>query len=202
MKRVLVASLLVLVSAELGRRPADPEWQTFARLDDAPKGTCVVADQSWAARPLPAGEPDAKHSLSLTLDGDRFVIESDGPEMVLWPDWHLVARWWDNGNPVTPPKLDHFIWRQLGRLVRWGKRMTVAFGLPDDLGPVKPGDRLAVQVLYAPAGYDFIVEGPARQMNRPVAGDRASRVPLLSNRLEFTLTAALAARKDHPRNDH
>ena len=41
---------------------------------------------------------------------------------------------------------------ELGRLVTYGNRMQVALTLPDMLGEVKAGDRVALQVLYVPGG--------------------------------------------------
>ena len=178
---------------------------------DGEPGT-VVADRSDAARPrlvdaivppgrqagddrplpLPgaadAGEAD---ELKLSLTGGAFVIAADRP-MIDRPARHLLARWWVNGEPVVARLAERqFAHSGFGQM-RQTNEFRVGLGLPESLGKLKRGDRVGLQVLYCPAGFDRVSKtGAMKQLMEQMAA--ASAVPLLSNHLEFELTKELLA---------
>ena len=193
--------------SERGAAAAD----NAAAAADGEPGT-VVADRSDAARPrlvdaivpprrgagddrpvlLPgaadAGEADG---LKLSLNGGVIVITADRP-MIDRPARHLLARWWVNGEPVVARPVERqFAHSGFGQ-VRQTNGFRVGLGLPESLGKLKPGDRVGLQVLYCPAGFDRVSKtGAMKQLMEQVAA--ASAVPLLSNNLEFELTRELLA---------
>ena len=75
-------------------------------------------------------------------------------------------------------------------------RIGVDFVLPTSLGPLKPGDRVTLQVLHACGGYRRLMKKRGRAERAPhdilIPPDRVT-VPLLSNKLEFVVTKAMLA---------
>lgn len=134
------------------------------------------------------------HTLELSLDDGAFTIRARS-EIIPWADLHLLARWWRNGKPVVPPRSDEGEMVQLGRAVAAGRTMKIAFGLPDFLGRVKVGDRIGLQVLHTPGAVRRLPKTRAAQaelLKAQFAIRRdVPRVLLLSNRLNFELTARL-----------
>jgi hypothetical protein len=186
-------------------------WQEFARLRRSgpdQKQDCIVSDQVHAAAPVGFAAVEAEamtpeHApLSLSLDNGAFHLRGDKP-LTDWPDYCLLARWWVNDKPVEPQRSDRQRLISLGRGVASARDLYIAFGLPDDLGPLKAGDHIALQVLYAPGGYTWIVKStphsPWPLLQAQFEGSAPHPAPLLSNRLEFVLTAEQLRQADHPR---
>jgi hypothetical protein len=72
--------------------------------------------------------------------------------------------------------------------------MSVPLHLPTGLGELKAGDRVALQVLYCPDGFDLLPRDEASQVMQHLAsggGNGAVVVPLLSNRIEIAVTKDL-----------
>ena len=165
--------------------------------------TRLYVRKPFAARSEPLG---------LTLEDQAFVIrldpdgdgKADGPAnaalMLAWPDLCLLARWWVNGEPVVPPRSNGISQVPLSRAVTLGKEMTVAFGLPDNLGGLKAGDTIALQVMHAP----WIEQLPRQRFDGSMQPSAAAgshsdlNVPLLSNKFEFELTEELLLIAGHP----
>ena len=152
-----------------GTLPCDPRW-----LNPAP----------WPKN-LPATP------LQLTLDNGQFVIKAGGRQLIDWPDWHLLARWWVNGQPVEAPRPIQPHARQAARQVTATATFRIAFGYPDALGSVKSGDKLALQLMYAPEFEELAAD--AQTAGHISIVDHQLATPLLSNKLEFTLTPQLLA---------
>lgn len=209
------------------RAEAGPPWRwhTFARHGRGARDAeveMVVADGAVAARPvygdlffppeavdadappppLPgataAGEADG---IKLSLEGAAFVLAARRPMSAQMPEHLLLARWWVNGEPVAPPSAERGAAQAQQRQAKAdeSEEFKVGFGLPDHLGKLKAGDRVALQVLYSADGYERVNQAAAastQQMQRLERWGRAAR-PLLSNRLEFELTEALLRQADH-----
>ena len=145
----------------------------------------------------PMGEP-IQQPLRLALEKGAFVIRSD-VKLPAWPDLHLLARWWVNGKPVIAPRSDEMIKHPQGRTLSLRREMRVTFGVPVSLGPLKPGARVALQVLYTPVEYQQVWK--TRDRERPLSSTIGVpdfvTVPLLSNRLEFVVTKGMV---DEERN--
>jgi hypothetical protein len=120
--------------------------------------------------------------LKLSLTDHAFHV--DAGTATMQDDDTLIARWWLNGklqpSDPTAKASDRADARQVSEL----HTIDVAFGLPADLLSAKPGDKIAVQVLYSGAGWDYfngLLQADA--LRNDTTGW------LLSNRLEFVLTA-------------
>jgi len=155
------------------------------------------------------GEPPCH--LQIYMESDDLVIRSRAVDL---EDWEIerpfLARWWLNGQSVVPAHFallaeEHV---QRARAVRQRvqemadsrqePRLTerrYRFVLPHIFSSLRVGDRLELQVLYCPQEYDRLFEtvfGEERLHGRAMLMDELSQshVPLLSNRLEFTVTDA------------
>ncbi|HLL88109.1 MAG TPA: hypothetical protein VK324_02285 [Tepidisphaeraceae bacterium] len=202
---LLMAARSVAAQSPTATAPVDaaeepPPWQKFARLHDGPSGTCVVADVSYEVRPEPVDvRVDQNRPLLLALSEDRanFVLTSPDGEMLDWPDWVLLARWWVDGRPAVPPRRAFIPVRMLGRGMDMARAVEVGFALPDNLGPIAVGQRVAVQLMYAPGGFQYVVDDPQRRNEHPLPGI-VSGAPQLSNVLEFEVTQDVLDRADRP----
>lgn len=135
--------------------------------------------------------------LQLMLKDNQFITEARSLKMLDWPDTQLLARWWVNGKAIVPPIAEVQEAEDMARQLTIGKQMQVTFGLPDTLGELKVGDKVALQVLYVPDGYEALpksaIQQEAMKARRFRDNEDTIPVPMLSNRLEFTLTAAMLA---------
>ncbi|MHC4983446.1 MAG: HEAT repeat domain-containing protein, partial [Planctomycetota bacterium] len=169
-----------------GRLPAPVEWLGFR-----PGGVSLRYKL-----------PEGTHWLGLAHEGDRFILRMR--ESADLSDEHLLARWWVNGRGVSVAPAEAAEAAEAGeerrpkkdRPIRAGPaEARVRFGLPKMLGPVKAGDKVAVQVMYCPHGY-AVLSRPKPDCRSTltlskVAGPLLPVLPLLSNRLEFEVTAAM-----------
>jgi len=178
--------------------PSDRQVEFAARQGGTPLPGRIPLGGPWEellgakeVRQLREGE--RRHPLRLTLDGKAFVVRA-GVKMVDWPDLHVLARWWVNGRPVIPKRSEGMEMIQLGRLLSYAREMKVAVGWPDSLGNLGEGDKVGLQVLYSPGMTEQIPRKRAdgKLLCAAFAGDEdVARVPLLSNRIDFTITQAL-----------
>ena len=200
-----------------------PAWGVFARSTSPTKSDGVVADEFYTAVPkidgtfpILAGDPkaanrwagplpplaaaDAKDSpLTLALSDGQFILTSTRPLWDFNAPEQLLARWWVNGRPVRRDAILSQPQRpmmQQGRQITTRDKAAIGFGLPDLLGPLKPGDEVAVQLLYCPSGLES--PGPEMALMAQMSYPDALTLPTLTNRLTFKLTPNLLASKDHP----
>ena len=124
------------------------------------------------------------YPLKLSLAADRFVLRSELP-MIDQPARLLLARWWLNGKAVTLAPKGRRQEEDLAERIRTTRRMEVGFGaIPADLGPLRPGAKLTLQVMYCRDGFDPIPRDFAVRM-ATVFSARYDCQPMLSNRLTF-----------------
>ncbi len=199
-----------------------PAWGVFARPTSPTESDGVVADEFYTAVPkidgtfpILAGDPkdatrwagllppldaaDAKDSpLTLALTDGQFILTSTRPLWDFNAPEQLLARWWVNGRPVRRDAILIAPQRPLqqSRQVTSRNKAAIGFGLPDHLGPLKPGDEVAVQLLYCPSGLES--PGPEMALMAQRSYPDALTLPTLTNRLTFTMTPDLLASKDHP----
>ena len=210
------------------KAPRQDNWVNFARprLRDEPAGAeCVVMDDPWSAVPelgaggsrasvsatqpadaaLPAEVVDGAHAdsrLQLALEQDRFVLRTAGERLMppVTPD-ELLARWWVNGKLVPAPPPRRHATEFLKRPQRAANEVALAFGLPDHLGDLKPGDRISLQLLWCPDGHEplrsdgDIVDMIKTAMRQHTIG---WEWPVMTNRIDFALTPQLLAKRDNP----
>jgi hypothetical protein len=136
--------------------------------------------------------------LELSAAEGRFTVRSTGPKLYPRPERHLLARWWVNDNPAVPPRHGEGKPQQQAEQVVHAQDMSVPIGLPAHLGELKPGDRVSLQLLYVPNGFDLLPRDEAKLMAQHAisTGRDAVIVPLTSNRVEIAVTEdLLRARK-------
>ena len=143
-------------------------------------------------RPKPGKETLPEYPLRLRLQDGAFHVDS-GETMVAWPDHCLLARWWKNGELAQAEKADRARNVNMLRQEVLSKSMKVGFGLPASLGEVSAGDRIGLQVLYCPEMYRQVPRESWQANERQMMVQRADHfdvasVPLLSNRIDFTVT--------------
>ena len=173
----------VKLAAPRGGTPLPGKIPVEAPWSDVMRQRAIALKEGQTPPPL----------LRLAPRGDTFDIESDVP-MVAWPDLHLLARWWVNGKPVIPARTDRIEAISIGRALRYTKLLKVAFGLPENLGPLEAGDLVGVQVLYSPALVKTLPKSRVEERLRLASlSDRSVRatVPLLSNRIEIAVTPGM-----------
>jgi hypothetical protein len=174
----------------------------------APFAATQPTQPSRAVSALPAeiaDDPAASSPLQLTLEDGVFVLRTDDGKAKLRSDVDetALARWWVNGQPIAISK--HAIPKRLmlqqseQRMLARSKQLDVVFGLPDFLGTLRAGDRVAVQVLWCPDGTE-IMAGQHMRVQKLMDMQRSDQWtwPVLSNRLEFVVTDDLLVQRDHP----
>jgi hypothetical protein len=151
--------------------------------------------------PLPfdvTGEPNPALALSLALDGGAFIVKSPKATFTNRDPDKLLARWWVNGAAVSSQVMPAQRAMQQTGQVQPTDTITVRFGLPDFLGDLRSGDRIGLQLLHSPEGFDPAPSG-IMQMQQWLmqAQTEHDEWPMLSNRIEFEMTDALLNEKDH-----
>ena len=145
---------------------------------------------------------DSAHPLELALDqsvAEPKLIVKCAVDMIDSPDEHLLACWWVNGKPVNAaPENVKAAQRlqQKGWRIHFAKEMDLVFTLPRTLGPLKVGDKVALRLMYSPAGikpfYERTTPEPRQQMLQifvPRIIGHPATLPRLSEKIEITVTA-------------
>jgi hypothetical protein len=141
-----------------------------------------------AARPM---------DLKLSLAEDRLVIQSTGCQMLDWPDRCVLARWWVNGAPIVPKQSPRSMSHAESRQISKTDESIILLTLPAWLGSLESGDKVGLQVLYSPDEHELVNDQPY-QMEQAIArihGPGYAPVPLLSNRIDFKVTAEMLAKR-------
>lgn len=111
------------------------------------------------------------------------LINSKEVFTVARPDWHFIARWWINGKPFRGvQRVAQFADQNGVHLDGKKLRLIINSSLPG-MG-AKKGDKIAVQLLYLPQGWQFVLEEALLQMLHADHGDRVH----LSNQVEWVHT--------------
>jgi hypothetical protein len=189
-------------------RAARPRYDgVFPVLPDpVPRQVEEKRERSKPRNQLPGAVPlDPRWSslgaIELAARDGQFVVRSKATKMVLRPDRHLLARWWVNNKAVVPRRELTQLYLQQQEQLKLGDEISLPLGLPRHLGELKPGDRVALQVMYAPAGHQplppegaTVQESLQMEAQRPVHA--TPPVPLLSNRIELDVTKELLTARD------
>lgn len=178
----------------------DSPWQQFAMLrgekagDGEPETVVAKADdrvvpqlettRAWAPEKRETLGP-IEPRLKLSLKDGVFTIDSGERKMIDMPDENLLARWWVNDKPATQAGLKQQ--QAAARAVRETSMLQVLFGLPDNLKAAKAGDKVTLQVMYCPEGFQSV--GMKQAMKSHDSPDAMGLA--VSNKLEITLTDAM-----------
>jgi hypothetical protein len=195
-------------------------WHRFAKVDPKEAGNVIVVPKPLAARPrysgmntdawpadakgdLPLDGFDTSHPLTLSLDQSvaepKLTVKSEG-NMIDSPKDHLLARWWVNDKPVIagPAEQDLKALQQNGWKISFSKEMQVSFALPETLITLKTGDRVALQVMYCPAGIKPCFNESQKQVQQQMFVPRIvahpATLPRLSDKMEITVTPEMLKR--------
>lgn len=175
---------------EMARLRGVPE----AINDVVPHAASVIVPLPWqqdAMARLP-GEKDSLGALRVSVRNGVITVDSDEP-MVYPTVGYTAARFWVNNRPVglplrePPQQYDRFG----GGMMSVTKQFDVALDLPAVLGTLAVGDRVALQVLYCPAGTGPVYAG--RQVGEGIVRFQGVSRFLISNRVEFIVTPEMLA---------
>jgi hypothetical protein len=98
-------------------------------------------------------------------------------------------RWWIDGKLVAAPEL-----KRIRAKTRFVEEVMIRFGLPNFLGVLKPGDRVAILLPHPPAGNEPLIAIRVQQLMRMPGRERLR--PVLTNRKESELMAARLAKRN------
>jgi hypothetical protein len=170
-------SISLDVTPSTTTRPLIPE--------DAPlPGSDMIAPE-WRQFLYPAAKGEL---ITLSLEKDSFVLNSDGPLLVESPTDELLARWWVNGKPIECPDNNVPQASQQMRAELQPKatmHSKIAFDLPKMLGPLNPGDRIGLQLVWS--GSTQRVSRQRQQAMLMAGRVIIDPVPIPTNRLDFTV---------------
>ena len=172
----------------LPRGEAQPlKGQATALPGQIPAGNGMYLEKTLG-REIPK-EADRPNPLNISIAAGRLHI--DAPvEMENPSGHHLLARWWVNGKPVMPNPPQNENYRASGPRYP-AKSFLFPLTLPGHLGAMA-GDKVTLQVLYCPLGFEYLRPERFRNSERPGQSLGTSwRLPLLSEPLEFVATSAM-----------
>jgi len=172
----------------LPRGEAQPlKGQATALPGQIPAGNGMYLEKTLG-REIPK-KADRPNPLRLSIAAGHLHI--DAPvEMENPSGHHLLARWWVNGKPVppNPPQNENYL---ASGSRSPAKSFLFPLTLPGHLG-AKAGDKVTLQVLYCPLGFEYLRPERFRSSERPGQSLGTSwRLPLLSEPLEFVATSAM-----------
>lgn len=102
-----------------------------------------------------------------------------------WPEDYYLARWWINDKPVMLEANRDIQELQKVGAMRMGEQMRLRWKIDWNLLGAKSGDRVALQVMYCPAGVRKVLQDGAELRMAPIL--EFGQKPVLSNRTEFVL---------------
>lgn len=123
---------------------------------------------------------------SVRMSGRNFLLSMKSEmEISMFPE-SVLARWWVNGKPFVPGPLEKL---QDGSGHRGGlsfsaRQILVKFEMDAAKLGAKSGDKIGVQFLYCPMGYEFIGEMKQAMWAMKSGNDT---FPRISNKVEFTV---------------
>jgi hypothetical protein len=133
---------------------------------------------------------DRPNPLKLSIAAGCLHIDAPVEKMENPSGHHLLARWWVNGKPVPPNPPQNENYRASGPTYP-AKSFSFPLTLPGHLG-AKAGDKVTLQVLYCPLGFEYLRAERFRNSERPRQSPETPwRLPLLSEPLEFVATSAM-----------
>ncbi|MGF1578179.1 MAG: RNA polymerase sigma factor [Gemmataceae bacterium] len=141
-----------------------------------------------AKTPLPGLLPHhTRTHLELKCDGRVLDVTSKTPIFTYGEiDSKILTRWWVNGKPFRP--VVGGLRERSGLLKTLSapeKRVQIELASLKALG-AKPGDRIAVQVLFCPGSWEEVARDRIERLQR-LAVQKTIRTPLLSNKVEFVV---------------
>lgn len=127
-----------------------------------------------------------KPALKLSLSKGVLQIKSK-QQMIDWVDRHLLARWWVNGQPLLPKRVEGSKLIQVGRQVTYSDEFRIRMQLRKYFGQLKSTDEISVQVMYCPSPFQELpkTRGLNELEQMVEMGSAEGDSILLSNKLTF-----------------
>jgi len=179
-----------------------PNSHDVPRLERFPDGLplpgTIPLREPWTRNPalkdwVMAHRRTPAFPLDLKIKDDQFTITAVA-NMRDWSDQQMLARWWVNGKAIEPARPEAIPAPQRRGSAGGSRLLRIGIGWPDSLGTVRGGDRLGLQLLYSPQVlHPILKDGEGPRLDPGTFGASAVLVPLLSNRLDFTVTPELMA---------
>lgn len=152
---------------------------------------------------LPEEEgPASSSSLKLSVDGNILRIDAPAPVLRSSLARHLLARWWLNGQPVAAHLARDESRRKYSRSSQFVASFQLGLSVPGCVH-ASTGDRVGLQIVYCPAGYSPLpsrrraVDAISQSLQAAPDLYPWQKVPLLSDRIEFTVTQDMLKRTSH-----
>lgn len=138
--------------------------------------------------PLPGLIPETPDpGLQLRSTNSGFSLASDHPMETSRDGEKILARWWINGEPFSPPPDSEVELQEerLEELLQETNQLDVELDFDPSVLGAAPGDRIGLQLLHVPMGWSETGIDPFESRLQPLIDGSAPRGPRLSNRIEF-----------------
>jgi hypothetical protein len=192
---------------ELARRQIaanrSPVWhwgRFMAHRKEEPFGVAAgfeAASPGMAAfKPLPAkvtGQSGPSIRLSVTsgffsLKSDKRILPTRGSR--------LLARWWLNGKPVRPQPAEDLVAVDSSHIEGLARLLRLPVRLPMAVLKARPGDKVGLQVMLSPDRIESpSLKAGSSQCIASLDIRESPVVPVLSNRLDFKVSAGMIANR-------
>jgi hypothetical protein len=158
----------------------------------------VSADFDAACPGMPAFKPQPTKttdsggpSISLSLKDGFFSLKSD-KRILPTRGSRLLARWWLNGEPVSPKPGGGFTVADSPRTEGLAGLLRLPAKLPTAVLKARPGDEVGLQVMLSPDRIESPALNPdSSQCIASLDIRESPTVPILSNRLDFKVDAGM-----------
>jgi hypothetical protein len=129
--------------------------------------------------------------LVLNIEHDKFTLQAVDDILESSPPSHLLGRWWVNDAPINAkPDEEAEAQQEMAALQERTTNtdhLEISMGLPLFLGQLKIGDHVGLQVMYAPSVQRIVNRRMARLHSQMKAAEHSVSVPLVTNRVDFTI---------------
>jgi len=124
-------------------------------------------------------------TLHIQANSNEATLTFPGGLHASWPEDYYLTRWWVNDKPVIlEPNKDIQELQKVGAM-RMGEQMRLRWKIDWALLGAKSGDRVALQVMYCPAGVRKVLQEGTEMRMAPIL--EFGQKPVVSNRTEFVL---------------
>ena len=158
------------------------------------RALCVLHELPHPGTPLPqliSEQPDS--GVHLALAGNALLVDVPQRIVSFVPNERFLARWWVNDRPaqlpLNPAPQKESTVEDISGAPHYGKQIRFTLDFQPDRLNAHPGDRIGVQLLFCPDGWNGCADQPT---GTPFAGiqppDRPATVADISfpsNRIDF-----------------
>jgi len=124
-------------------------------------------------------------TLHIQANSNEATLTFPGGLHASWPEDYYLTRWWVNDKPVILEANKDIQELQKVGAMRMGEQMRLRWKIDWALLGAKSGDRVALQVMYCPAGVRKVLQEGAEMRMASIL--EFGQKPVVSNRTEFVL---------------